>query len=120
MRLRRSKFGNIKTKIDGYIFDSKAEARRYQELKILLKKNEIKGLEVHPKFPLKVNDRLVCNYEADFSYRRLIRDYSVSFQQWENVIEDVKGVRTAIYRLKKKLFEAIFWDGPKITEVKVK
>jgi hypothetical protein len=108
------KYNNVPTEIDGYRFDSKAEAKRYTELRFLERCKEIKHLTVHPRYPLKVNDTLICTYVGDFSYHHITGKYPDEF-----VIEDVKGVKTAAYRIKKKLFEAIH-AGWKITEVKVK
>lgn len=93
-----NKYGNIKTTIDGITFDSKAEARRYQELKLLEKAGEINTLKLQPIFPLVVNNQSVGTYIADFSYTN--RDGSL-------VVEDVKGVRTAVFNLKARLMKAI-------------
>ena len=97
--IRRSKYGNVKVKADGYTFDSKAEYRRYQELKLLEKAKEIFYLEVHPKWKININGTKICEYEADFCYQDANDDPHV---------EDTKGVRTAVYRLKKKLMKACF------------
>ena len=92
---RRSKYGNVKTVVDGHTFDSKREARRYGELLLLLKAREIFDLTLQPAFPCEVNGKFVCSYLADFMYRK--RGGMIY------TVEDVKGVRTALYRLKKKL-----------------
>jgi hypothetical protein len=101
VKTRRSKFGNIRTKLDGYTFDSKMEARRYQELKLLHKAGEINGLEVHKVFSLDANGVHICNYEADFCYW-VRRGHGIEY-----VVEDVKGKRTDMYLLKKKLMKAL-------------
>lgn len=91
--------------IDGIRFASQAEARRYGELKLWQRDGGISGLAVHPRFALTVNGLKVCTYEADFEY-------------WigeTRVIEDVKGVLTPVYRLKKKLLRAV--HGIEIKEV---
>lgn len=103
---RTSKYNAKKTEVDGYLFDSRAEARRYQELKILEQAGEITALELQPKFSVYVNRQHICNYKADFRYLT---------RTGECVTEDVKGVKTAVYRLKKKLVEASY--GIEITEV---
>lgn len=100
-----SKYNAIKTEVDGFIFDSKAEARRYSELKLLEKVGEIKDLQLQALFPVFVNGKLICHYLADFTYH----DKGVY------VVEDVKGVKTPVYRLKKKLVEALY--NITITEV---
>lgn len=109
----RAKYGAVPTVIDGIRFASKAEARRYQELKMLEKAGEIKGLELQPKFPLMVPecgsgfDVRIGHYIADFRYRKGPKGVLV--------IEDVKGMKTPVYRLKKKMVEAQY--GISITEV---
>lgn len=101
-----SKYNAIKTEIDGRVFDSRAEARRFSELRLWEKSGEIKDLECQPKFDVTVNGKHICNYLADFRY-------TIEGRQ---VVEDVKGVKTPVYRLKKKLVEAIY--GIEIVEVK--
>ncbi len=92
---------------NGHWHPSKAEAKRCDELHILQKAGEISRLEREPSFPISINGVKVCTYKADFSY----------FTKDERVIEDVKGVLTPVYRLKKKLVEA-FYQGVKIVEVR--
>lgn len=101
-----SKYRAVKTEIDGIVFDSKGEARRYAELKLLEKAGQIAGLEVQPLFPCIVNGKRVCVYRADFVY----------FENNTRVVEDFKGFRTPTYRLKKKLAEACH-PGLQIREV---
>lgn len=103
----QAKFRNKKVEVDGVTFASKAEATRYTHLKLLLRIGEIADLELQPRYPLVVNGVRVATYVADFRYRNVATG--------EVVIEDVKGVRTPVYRMKKKLLEAI--DGTKITEI---
>ncbi|MBK8467712.1 MAG: DUF1064 domain-containing protein [Chloracidobacterium sp.] len=102
----RNKFNAVKTEVDGFVFDSEAEARRYSELLILEKAGEIKSLCLQPVFTLIVNGERVGKYIADFKYLTA---------KGETVVEDVKGVKTPVYRLKKKLVKAIY--GFDIVEV---
>ncbi len=103
----RAKYGNIKTVVDGITFDSKAEARRYGELKLLERAGEIRDLELQPKFALVgIGATKICQYRADFAYQHT---------NGPLVVEDVKGVRTPVYRLKARLFRDNF--GYSITEV---
>jgi len=102
-----TKYGAKKTEIDGYIFDSKAEAGRYSYLLLLEKAGEISNLNLQPVFPLIVNEKRIGKYIADFQY--IDRDGI-------RVVEDVKGVATPVYRLKKKIVEAIY--GINIVEVR--
>lgn len=101
------KYGAKKTEVDGFVFDSKREAERYAELRIMVLSGEITNLEPQPSFLCFVNGKLICRYFADFSYFIKGTD--------DRVVEDVKGVKTPVYRLKKKLVEALY--KIKITEV---
>lgn len=112
---QKSKYGARKTVVDGIVFDSRKEARRYSELLLLQKAGAIHGLERQKKFVLipaqyeryeriseKTGKQLAegrrcvekeCAYIADFVY-------------WENgkmIVEDTKGVRTKDYIIKRKL-----------------
>lgn len=103
---RFNKYGAKKTVVDGITFASKAEARRYGELKLLEKAGEIRHLELQPKFDLTVNGEKIGRYVADFRYR----------EGTESVVEDVKGFKTPVYRLKKALVKALY--GIEIRETK--
>ena len=103
MSERRGKYNARKVEIDGYIFDSGAEGRRYEELKLLMRAEKISAIEVHPKYQLVVNEKNIGKYTADFQY--------YDFEKRAFIIEDVKGgnaTRTEAYRLRKKLVEAIY------------
>ncbi len=104
-RGRRRKYGALPTIVDGIRFASRREARRYQALDLLQRAGEIRDLELQPAFPIRVNDVTVAKYVADFRYVT---------RMGEVVIEDAKGVRTPVYRLKKKLVEALY--GVRILE----
>lgn len=108
-----SKYHNIKTVVDNITFDSKKEAARYQELKLMQKAGAISELEMQPQYRLYVNDVLICRYVGDFKYI----DHAASRQIKDivRVVEDAKGVKTPAYRLKKKLMKAVY--GIEIQEV---
>ena len=100
------KYHNKKTFIDGIKFDSKLEAERYEQLKILERAGVISDLELQPEYELipsfrkkgKTWRRTV--YKADFRY--------ILAEDDKTIIEDVKGsisVITDVFRLKQKLFE---------------
>ena len=97
--LRRPKYGNRRRKQDGFTFDSKKEADRYEQLRSLERAGKVKELIVHPRLGVKVNGQLVCTYVGDFRY--------VDCETGQVVIEDVKGYRTDLYKLKKKLVKAV-------------
>ena len=105
------KYHNKKTVLDGIKFDSKLEAERYAQLKMMERAGVIRDLELQPSFELlpsfrkngKTWRRTV--YKADFRYI-LAEDDSY-------IIEDVKGsttVITGVFRLKQKLFEYKYPD----------
>lgn len=112
---RRSKYAAIRTSVDGIVFASKKEAARYGELKLLEKVNRIRRLELQPKFPIEVRGTKVCTYVADFQYQVFDIDEGGFSGRWRTVVEDVKGIKTAVYRLKKKMVEATY--GIRISEV---
>ena len=93
---RRSKYGAIKETVDGVKFASKREAKRYKELMLLFRAGKIRNLELQPEFEFKIDGKLMFTYRADFAY----------FEGEQRVIEDSKGVRTPLYKLKKKIVEA--------------
>ena len=100
------KYRNTKTVIDGIKFDSKLEAERYAQLKILERAGVIRNLELQPDYELIPSFRKngktwrKATYKADFRYILVEDDITI--------IEDVKGstaVITDVFRLKQKLFE---------------
>lgn len=97
--MTRHKYRAIPTTVDGIRFASKLEATRYRELRLLERSGQISGLRQQIVYPLEVCGHTVASYVADFDYY----DHEGAF-----IIEDVKGMRTPVYRLKKKLFEALY------------
>ena len=95
-----SKYHAIPTEVEGIRFASRMEARRYQELRLLEGAGEIRDLELQPRYPLRVNGRLICTYVADFRYWDV--------REGRHVVEDAKGVRTSTYKLKAKLMKAVY------------
>ena len=100
------KYHNTKIQVDGIMFDSKLEAKRYGQLKMMERAGVIRDLELQPEYELipsfKKNGRTWRRtvYRADFRYI-LCEDDRI-------IIEDVKGstaVITDVFRLKQKLFE---------------
>lgn len=102
------KYGNQKTTIDGITFDSKLEAQRYQELKLLQRAGEISCLKTQVAFQLLPSFRKngktyrATLYVADFTY--------YDHRSKKNIVEDTKGYKTQLYRLKKKIFEYTYPD----------
>jgi len=100
-----SKYGAIKTVIDGFTFDSKAEARRYTDLLILQRAGKIHNLELQPVFELapkvkiagESRTRPALRFTADFAYD----------EDGQQVVEDVKGVVTQAFRIRQHLMKTV-------------
>ena len=126
----RAKYGNRKVVVDGITFDSKKEAQRYTELKLLEKAGKITSLCRQIEFELipaqrEITDQIYtkgpnkgkfkpgkviehkCSYVADFVYWDLKNNCMV--------VEDTKGVRTTEYIIKRKLM--LYMRGIRIKEV---
>ena len=130
MNWTRNKYKAVKTTIDGITFDSKREAKRYTELKILEKAGHITHLELQPEYSIDIGGKHICKYKADFRYFTVRAESNERFYnskgEWQTptmtgdkegqVVEDSKGFKTPIYRLKKKLVEALY-PGTLIKEV---
>ena len=119
------KYRNKKIEYDGHIFDSRKEYERYLILKSWEKNGDITDLECQKKFVLipaqraadtvnsrgrRVQGKVIereCAYYADFVY------YDVKTGRF--VVEDVKGMRTEVYKLKKKML--LYFHGLRIKEV---
>lgn len=111
----RNKYSNRKVELEGHVFDSQKEARRYAELKLLEQAKEISGLRRQVKYELipeqrdesgKLIERAV-NYFADFVY--------YDARNKETVVEDTKGFKTKEYVLKRKLM--LYVHGIKVREI---
>lgn len=105
-----SKYRSKRCIIDNLEFASLKEGRRYVELKNMQQAGLIGGLCMQVPIDCIVNDTTVCQYLADFSYHNRAPDGRLA----EVVYEDVKGMRTDIYKLKRKLVAAC--TGIQITE----
>lgn len=124
-RYSGNKYGSKKVEIDGIVFDSKKEAKRFQELSLLEKAGAIQGLNRQVKYvlipeqrepdiigkrggrkPGKLLER-ECAYIADFVYF----DHGLG----KIVVEDTKGFRTKDYIIKRKLM--LFRHGIQIKEI---
>jgi hypothetical protein len=113
----RRKYANVKEVVDGITFDSRKEAARYRQLKLLHLAGEITEPELQPKYPLKV-------YQPDGTYRDVkIRSagypngrratYTADFRYQDKragcqIVEDVKGMDTTASRLRRAVVEAIY------------
>ena len=98
--MKKQKYGNAKVIVDGIKFDSKLEAKTYQDLQYLVKAKKIEGLELQKTFVLQPSFK--CNgkteraitYKADFYYKQDGKEYCI----------DAKGFRTEVFKIKRKMF----------------
>jgi hypothetical protein len=95
LQKKENKYKAKKTVMDGITFDSKHEAERYCELKFLLRAKKISNLCLQERIEIvpKSKHGQALYYVADFVYE----------ENGKTVVEDAKGVRTDVYRLKKRL-----------------
>ena len=104
MRRRRGKFGSIETVFMGRTYHSKKEAE-YASLLELRRRSRgpQRILSWEPQVPirLEVNGKLVCTYIADFL---------IKFPDGHEELHETKGVETAVWRMKEKLFRALYPD----------
>lgn len=105
----QGKYHNKKCFFDGEIYDSKFEAERSWQLKMLVRGGKIRALERQKEFILLdgyVNNKgekiRPIKYVADFYYYDVEEDVLV--------VEDTKGYATEVYKLKKKMFEKRYPD----------
>ena len=95
-----SKYHAEKADVDGIKFDSVAESERYASLKLLERAGVIQNLKLQPHFLLQDgfiyqgHKERKIEYIADFQYER----------DGKMIVEDVKGMKTEVYKLKRKLF----------------
>lgn len=103
-----NKYRNKQTVIQGHVFDSKKESERYLELKQWQKEGKIRYLGLQPEYTLlegfidsQGKKHRPITYFADFEYVDMKHGFT---------IEDCKGMKTEVYKIKKKLFLAKFKD----------
>jgi hypothetical protein len=109
-----SKYGAKKTTADNIKFDSKMEAKRYLELKLLQRGGVIKNLTLQPRFLLQEGfynvwtdkKERAIEYVADFMYE----------EKGVTIVEDVKGMKTSDYKIKRKMFICLYQDKYKHIE----
>jgi len=96
---KKSKYNNKKCVVDEIEFDSIKEANRYKELKILRKIGAIAFLELQVQFELNGGGTHSLKYIADFVY--------TDSATGQKIVEDCKGMRTSIYKKKKRLMKKV-------------
>ena len=110
---RRHKYGAVRTEVDGVKFASKAEAKRYSELRLLEKAGKIRNLKLQPRYELFAGPRpdakeilikKIAVYVADFEYES---DQEIA-GFWLKRVEDVKGRLGEAASLRLRVFKACY------------
>ena len=97
-----------KTPYRGVVYDSKAEAAYAARLDRMVEDGEVSDWDRQQKWPLKVNGVKVCTMIPDFVVWYPADDRDEARME----LHEVKGFATPVYRLKRKLFEALHPDVP--------
>ena len=92
------KYRAARVRLDGHTFHSGKEARRYSKLCFLAHYELIKDLDIQPPFPIIVNEKKIKTVYFDFAYT----------YDGERYFEDVKGVKTDMFKLNWKLVTALY------------
>lgn len=123
------KYRNKKVNVDGITFDSKREANRYRELKILEAAGEITNLELQKKYVLIPAQRELTSevykkgkHKGELKKGKLIEkecayyaDFDYTTKDGKHIVEDTKGMRLQDYIIKRKLM--LHKYGIRITEI---
>ena len=106
-KTKSSKFNNVKSEIDGHIFDSNKEAEFYGSLKIKKNAGLIKDFKMQVQYDILVNNIHIAYYYLDFQ----IENNDGSFEYIDIKGKDKKTnkfIKTGVFALKKRLVEAIY------------
>jgi hypothetical protein len=112
---KTNKYGAVKTKVNGKVFDSKAESKRYVVLSMLEKLGEITNLRTQVPYILHSDKDIDRCKEYKIRPIKYLADF-VYLQDGMEVVEDCKGHRTQIYIMKNKLMKIV--HGIEIKETK--
>lgn len=108
---KQSKYKNAFTDYNGNKYDSKFEAQVAMELDLRLKAGELSTVERQVRIHLDVNEHHICDYIIDFVV--VHGENSTELAGTKEYIE-VKGLEMPLWKLKWKLFEALYKDVPNI------
>jgi len=92
---KRGKYRNKPTVVDGRRFMSKLEAKRYEQIKLLVEAGEVKAFRCQPRYELVAGITYVADFEIVWADGRV-------------TVEDVKGVATDVFKLKHRLFDHFY------------
>jgi len=96
----KSKYGNVKVKLDGYTFDSQRERDYYLEYKL---DPEVVNLTVHPRYEL--TPKYTNAEGVKRRAQHYVADFLVTYRDGREEVVDVKGVETPVFKLKRIMFE---------------
>lgn len=113
---RQNKYNAKKATVDGHTFDSKREAERYCELKFFVRAGEIRNLVLQPRFLLQ--DKFVDKHGKTHRKIEYVADFLYIDKDDNAIVEDVKGMLTAVYKLKKKMFLKIYDEQYEFREIR--
>lgn len=113
MRQRGNKYSAKKSVVDGIKFDSKREARRYSDLKLLQGAGQIHNLELQVKYPLMVREGVHVKSRTERYPNGRKVSYLADFRYFDvktgaEIVEDVKGFDTPASRIKRACVEAYY------------
>lgn len=121
-----AKYGNRKVTVNGIVFDSQKEARRYGYLSLLEKSGEITNLARQVEYELIPVQKTVTEYtdkKGNTKHKTIVLERAVKYiadfvyydKSGNLVVEDTKGVRTKEYVIKRKLM--LYMYGIQVSEV---
>ena len=109
-----NKYNAVKSECDGIVFDSKKEKGRYEFLKMLARAGKIKNLKLQPRYLLQDSFSYRGKKERKIEY---VADFEYIDEHGTSIVEDVKGKKTDVYKLKRKLFLYKYGDRIEFREV---
>lgn len=105
-RQTKHKYGAIRSVcLYGHNHDSRKEATYCLKLHEMQKEGRIRNLIIEPIYDMRVNNIVICTHQPDFDY-----DLKQQDGTWKPVVLDVKGMKLPVWKLKHKLFCAVYPD----------
>lgn len=111
-----NKYGAIKMQVNGIVFDSKAEGRRYGQLLMLQQAGHITGLTLQVPFVLAQGVKFTGDKRAKPPLRYIADFVYTDTKLGKIVVEDVKGVATPLFNAKRHLMLALHGVEVKVTK----
>ncbi|MEK3993680.1 DUF1064 domain-containing protein [Psychrobacillus sp. FSL K6-2365] len=101
----KTKYNSKKIELDGHVFDSKAEARYYEELKLQQEQSKILFFRLQPRYELQESFKKCGKLHRKIEY---VADFEIHHLDGSIETIDVKGFETTDFAIKRKLFEKKF------------